>query len=404
MKSSIMTFWIINHYAIPENSSGGTRHAIIAKYLVEFGHKVVVLAASDNLDLFHNKHFYDKQINNNLSFRFIKVFKQKSIYSRFFQMIFFKINLLNSTADLPKPDIIIGSSVHLHAALGAKILAYKFSVPFIFEIRDLWPQTLIDLKAISIYNPIYWYLKYIELSLIKSASFIITLLPGIFPYLNKYNYPKDKIFYLPNGVDSTIVNFPEIIKSKDNYFKVYYFGSHGIANGLDTLIDAAKLIQDNNNTKIQFILIGDGNIKEDLIQKANDLNLINLIFKPSLLKNDLYKEIVNADCFVFTLLDFESIKLYGISSNKLFDYMLFSKPIIFSCNSFNNPVKESNCGISIKPQNSIELSKAILSLYNKDKAELDIMGYNGRKWVLDNHDFKLNVKNFLNFINNTQIK
>lgn len=389
-----MNIWIINQYAIPLDGAGGTRHATIAKYLAQLGHHTAVFVSDPNNETIvikNHQQFIDRDFDG-YKFRYVKSPAYSNIVERFYSMLMFRRNVLRATNGLKKPDVIIGSTVHLHGADAGRRLAKRFEVPFVYEIRDIWPQTLVDIGALSTKNPVYWYLNSIENRLLRQADKIITLLPGVSEYVVSKGYDKNKVFYLPNGIDKEL--YP-VSKTKDNdqaAFRAMFFGAHGPANGLMTLIEAAKVLADKGHKNILIELIGDGVAKPTLVKSVRDKNLNNVIFRDSLPKKEVLLRAQEADCFIFHLTDMKVLEKYGISANKLFDYLMLERPVIFACNSFNDPVKESGAGISIPPENPVLLADALIKLSQMSPADREKQGKNGKEWVIKHHDFEANVK------------
>jgi glycosyltransferase involved in cell wall biosynthesis len=163
-----------------------------------------------------------------------------------------------------------------------------------------------------------------------------------------------------------------------------YLGAHGQANAIDVLLDAAKIVQDRGYQEIQFILIGDGFEKPGLIELAKGLRLKNVVFRDPVPKSKVPEALSEANAFVFNL---ESTKVfkYGISPNKLFDYMAAGKPVIFSVKASNNPVDEARCGLTVPPRNPEALAEAIIELSRIPKEERQAMGRRGREYVEKYH-------------------
>jgi glycosyltransferase involved in cell wall biosynthesis len=292
--------------------------------------------------------------------------------------------------NITQPDVIIGSSVHLFAVLSAYYLAKYHKARFLMEVRDLWPQTLIDIGALSEKSIFAKIMYALEKFLYKRAEKIITLLPSANNYINKLGIDDSKIFWIPNGVDLLKFNGYNI-KSKDNdkKFSILYLGAHGQANGLDIVIDTAKKIQDDGYSEIQFDLVGDGAEKQRLIERAKQLDINNISFKNPIPKSDVPIYLTKFDAFLHILLDAELFTKYGISSNKIFDYLAAGKPIIMSCNPGNNIIDEAKCGILVPPNDPQALANSVIKLYKMDTNERAIMGKNGREYVEKYHDIKI---------------
>lgn len=386
-----MTIVWINHYAVPESGSAGTRHATLGRYLEFLGHRVLIVASAlpdgrrPTVCLAEKQNFIDKQ-EGPVMFRYVRTRAYSSAPGRLLSMLEFRKRVLACPWNGIRPDVVIGSSVHLHAADAGRLLAKMLGVPFVFEIRDPWPEGLADFGALPRFHPVYFYLGFIERTCINEASGVITLLPNYFDYLESRGKSRDKVLYLPNGIEVSL--FPESPQPplKDEFI-VSYFGAHGPVNGLETILWAAKKVAERG-LQVRFRLVGDGSQKEKLVALAESLRLRNVEFLDPVPKTELSKLAQNSHAFVFHLRDIGTLRRYGISSNKLFDYMLAGRPIIFACNSANNPVEEAKAGISVPPEDASALSEGVEMLLRLGEKEREAMGKRGRAWVIEHHDIK----------------
>lgn len=166
------------------------------------------------------------------------------------------------------------------------------------EVRDLWPQSLIDLGKLSKCNPIIKCLELLEKFLYRRASKFITLLPLAFKFINACGISSKKIVWIPNGVKLLRFEAVEPIRDESNgVFKVMYLRAHGLANALDVVIRAAKIVQDKGFSDIRFVLVGDGPEKSKLIAMANQLGLINVEFLDPVAKADIIGLLNKASAF-----------------------------------------------------------------------------------------------------------
>ena len=309
-------------------------------------------------------------------------------YARFRNMLVFTKILRRDRffRNLPQPDIIVGSSPHPFAAWAAEKLASSFDIPFVFEIRDFWPQSLVDLGKISEHHPVILVMSYLEHYLYAKASKVITLLPGGEQYISKRGINADKISWIPNGIDMRMI--PKPIEPKiGGEFNVVYAGAHGLANNLDTVLDCACILKLKGYGHIFFHLIGDGPEKTRLKRRAQDMNLSNVIFEDPVPKECIYDILSQADACIMILQDSPLFK-WGISPNKLFDYMAMARPVIFGVNTLFNPVATSGCGFSVSPTQPQAYAEAIIRLSEMPIKERYDMGLLGRQYVEENHDFK----------------
>ncbi|MGC9075047.1 MAG: glycosyltransferase family 4 protein, partial [Candidatus Bipolaricaulaceae bacterium] len=162
---------------------------------------------------------------------------------------------------------------------------------------------------------------------------------------------------------------------------------HGQANALDVLIRAAKIVQDRSHRDIRFILVGDGPEKPTLMTLAQELGLHNVEFREPVPKAEISTVLYEADAFLVQLGGTEVYR-WGISSNKLFDFMAAGKPIFSSAEAPSNPVEEARCGFTVPPRDPQALADAVIKLYQMPKEEREAMGRRGREYVEKHHDIR----------------
>ncbi len=397
----MQNIWILNHYAITPDMPGGTRHYDFAKELTKRGYSVTIFASSfhysqrKELKLSKNQKYKIENIDG-INFVWIKTFPyKKNNWRRIINMISYmckayvlgrKITKLNKK--IQKPDIVIGSSPHLLTPLAAYLLSIRHKTKFVMEVRDLWPQVLIDMNKLKKNSLAIKILQYLEKFLYEKAKRIIVSLPNAGEYITALGIRKNKIIWISNGTDLT--RLKATMKSNDKYFKAVYLGAHGIPNALHIILDAAKIIQNKEYKNIKIILIGNGTEKNKLIKYANKLDLGNIEFKKPLAKNLIFKVMNEAEILIFTMKKL-SVTKYGISPNKLSDYMSSAKPIVSSAITPDNIVKKTGCGIHISPDNPGQMAEAIIKLYDMSPTEREKMGQRGRKYVEKHHSIPLLV-------------
>ena len=390
-----MNIWILNHYAGTATSTS-TRHYDLGKELAQKGHAVTIFASGFNHHKFVEERFsrgerWKTENQSGVRFIWIKTAPYKgngwrrvvNVLSYAWRVIWIGRRIKE------KPDVIIGSCVHPFAVLSAYILSIIKKSRFFFEVRDLWPQTLIDMGALSEKGPVAIGLRIMEKFLYRKAEKIITLLPYADKYITRLGIPKEKIVWIPNGADlSRYEKIKKYTGEISRLFTVLYLGSYGKANALDNILDAAKILQDKGRIDVRFVFIGDGPEKKSLINYSRLNNIKNVEFGNSVPKDCIYKELEKADAFVLPLKDVPVFE-YGISSNKLFDYLAAGRPILFSGNATNNPVHDAGAGICVPPENPEALANAVAELINKSPAERIKMGENGMEYVKKYHDIRL---------------
>jgi len=384
-----MNIWILNHYAVTPDLPGGTRHFDFGKELVKRGYKVTIFASSFHYSLLketkeYKENDYIVEDYEGVRFVWLKTFPySRNDWKRVINMLSYSIRAYKvaKRLNIEKPDIIIGSSVHLFAVFTAYLLSKKYKTPFIMEVRDLWPQTLIDM-GVPKWHPFVILLGILEKFLYKKADKIIVLLPKANEYIEKLDIPSEKIVWITNGVDLGRFNFDidnNDLRHDKKGFIITYTGAIGKVNNLDILLEAAEILKEGYS-EIKFLLVGDGPEKERLVMIIGEKNLNNIEFNKAVPKREMAKIIYKSDALILLLRN-SSLYRYGISLNKLFDYLASGKPIIFSSNSINNPVEEARAGITVPPDNPQELANAIIKLYKMSPEERKEIGMNGRRYV-----------------------
>ena len=365
-----MNVWLINQYAIPPKQAGITRHYMLARELQAQGHHVTIIASSfDHLTRQETRlkpgEAFLHQIMEGVPFLWLRTppYPGNSM-ARIWNMICFAWKAWTSkgVAQLERPDVVIGSSPHLFSALAARWLAWRHGAPFVLEVRDLWPQSMIDLGKVHPRHPIVKGLGLIERHLYRAAAQIVTLLPGAASHLIEKGANPDRITWIPNGVDTERLPPPTPAASNRDTFTVLYAGSHGLANGMDSLLDtAAKLGQQGWAEKVQFVFVGDGPEKPRLMQRAETEGLRNVRFEAPVPKDQIFRVLAQADAFIVTT---RNTGLYrsGISFNKIFDYLAAGRPIVFGTSAANNPIQDADAGISVLAEDPEAMAQAVIRL------------------------------------------
>ena len=389
-----MNIWMIHHHAIPPTEPGSTRHYSIARHLRARGHDVSIVCSAIS---HHTRtdvlapHGAARQISVHDGVRFLRLRSapySKNDIRQIFNFLSFSARLrLRELTDLPRPDVILGSSPQPLSAMVSLALARRLHVPFVLEIRDLWPETLCELGGYSRRNPAIALLYTIERLLYTKSDAIITLLPTSLDYISSRGAARDKISHVPNGIDLELAPYmpPQLNPDK---LVVMYVGAHGLANGLEEIVKAIARLRDLNPSKqIVFRFIGSGPHKPSLRQLAQSLSLANLQFEDAVPKERVFAIMAEADAFILNVKD-SPLYRHGISLNKAFDYLAMGRPTVFAGNAPNNIFAASNSGISVSADDVDGMAGAVLALSEMDPAERVAMGKRGREYVAAHCDYR----------------
>jgi glycosyltransferase involved in cell wall biosynthesis len=302
-----------------------------------------------------------------------------------------------------KPDVVIASSTYPLDTYPAQMIAKLAKAKYIHEGHDLWPLTLTELMGMSKFNPFVIALGIAEKSAYRNCCKFVSVLPFAWKHaINHGLQSKEKFVHIPNGIVLRDWEYPKPVPREHdvllNQLKsqgkkiVCYLGGHAKSNALDTFIDAALLTENKN---IAFVLIGKGDQKDRLISKAQKAD--NVYFLPPIEKD--------AVPTVFSMVDFLyvgaqrcSLYRYGVSMNKLYDYMMSEKPIINGVEAANNDVGQYGCGITVTAEDADALKKGIEALMQLMADELKTMGENGRKAVIENFNYTVLSKKFIDLM------
>lgn len=395
-----MNILYIHQYFVTPQEPGGTRSYWLAQELIKNGHKVTMLTSSskfsedikivkiDGIDVVYIKEDYDQNMSVSRRLKaFLKFMYKSSV-----------IGLKQKDIDL-----VIATSTPLTIGIPALLLKWFKKKPFVFEVRDLWPEVPIQMGAIK--NR--WTIKttrLLEKTIYKNASRVIALSPGMQDGVVKY-IPKEKTSMIPNmakmdefwprGKNDQLM---EKLGLKKDSFKIVHFGSLGLANGAHSIIESAKLLKDRED--IEFLFVGGGSTEKDLVDEVEQNNLKNVKFLGKFPMADV-SEIVNfSDVSMISFLDIPI--LYTNSPNKLFDSLSAGKPIIVNSAGWTKDIAEKyHCGYYVNPNRPEELVQKVL--YLKDNPELvKEMGQNARKLAETVYDKSILSKKFVEVIEQNQ--
>ena len=413
-----VNLWILNHHATPPDTPGHTRHFDFAQELMKQGHQVSIFTSSFSHrtrkeERLKGKQIYRRENINGVEFIWIRTapYYKGNDWRRVVNMLSYSFLVIPLGLMLEKvPDVILASSPHPFTGLAGYILAKAKGARFVFEVRDLWPQTFVEIGGYSDKSFVVKLLRALEKFLYRKASRIVVLLPKASDYIVESGVPDNKIVYIPNGISpelysKTNVRLPEELDALLTRLKsggkvlVGYTGAHGIANALHTTIETAKLLQEGGVDNIHFLLVGDGAEKERLMEKAEYWGLNNVSFFNSIPKYAMPTLLRAFDIAVRTGRK-SGLGEYGISPNKVFDYMASAKPIIWTSTAINNPVAEALCGMTVSPENPGEMAKSISELSGLSDKERQDMGMRGYDYVMKYHSVPVLVSKLLEVLKN----
>ena len=383
----------IHQYFKTPSEAGGTRSYWLAKKLVDSGFNVTLYTTSDNL----NEKKVIKIVDG-IKVVYIKLpYSQRmNISQRLYSFLNFMFKASFFALKEKNIDLIFATSTPLTVGFPALVLKKIKKIPYIFEVRDLWPEVPIQMGGLK--NKLLQKLAiFFEKTIYKNAKYIIALSPGMYDGVIKY-VSSNKVSMIPNmsKIDEfwprrNNLKLVNKLGLKDSSFKIIHFGALGLANGIGSIIETAKLLKDNSS--IEFVFIGGGSLEKSLIKQCKKYNLTNVHFLGKFNMKET-SEIVNF-CDI-SMVSFLNIPiLYTNSPNKLFDSLSAGKPIIVNSAGWTKDLVEKNkCGYYVNPSTHQELEEKILFL--KENPEIvHEMGKNSRKLAEDVYDISLLTNQFL---------
>lgn len=267
---------------------------------------------------------------------------------------------------LGKPDVVYATHTPLTIGLAGISLSHYFNVPFVFEVRDLWPEALVNVGGLK--NPlVIWWLRRMAKKIYAEAEHIVALSPGMKEGIVRTGIPSDRVTVIPNASDLDLFR-PDLDGScwRDRLglgerFAAIYFGAMGLANGLEYVIEAARILAERGNDHIVLVLHGGGGKRGALEKMARDYKLTNVIFNDFVFDKREVARLV-AGCQVCMTI-YRAAKENTWSPNKMFDALAAGKPVLLNVSGWLGEMIENNhCGRRLDPHRPDMLAEALEEL------------------------------------------
>lgn len=403
-----MKILLLHQYFLEEDDPGGSRWNEMTKTWTDQGHEVAVIAGmmhyngNTKREEYKGKYFVKKKQGKVDVYRtHVSESYNKGFLGRLWG--YFSFMFSSMWAGLfkvkGKYDVVIVTSPPLFVGISGYIISLFKRLPMVFEIRDLWPESAIDTGVLT--NKIVIKLAYaVENFVYKCAKMINVLTPAFYNTLrDKKNVPVDKLLMIPNAADFSLSE--EVMTAfdrekfrhehnLDKHFVVTYVGAHGVANHLEQLLDAGKLLEDTN---VLFLLIGQGMEKARLVEKAKELDVKNVRFLDPVPKKEVFKYILASEMGASVLKKVDTFKT--VYSNKTFDYFSCKTPILMAIDGVSRElVEKARAGTYVEPENAAEYNRIIRDYLN-NPVRLVQEGENGYLFAKKNFDREVLANNYL---------
>lgn len=404
-----MHILLVHQYFLEKDDPGGSRFNEMTREWVEAGHKVTVISGMLNYltgktpAKYGGHRFFKETYQDNLTVWRCRVDENynTNFFGRLKGYFSFVSNAIKAGRSKVegKFDVLLVTSPPLFLGITAWRLSKILKVPYIFEVRDLWPESAIDTGVVS--NPVIIRLAYaLEAFIYKKAARINVLTPAFKKTLiEQKKISSSKISFIPNAADFALSDhLLETFDAKsfrqelgiDDRLVITYVGAHGVANHLDQILDAAELVQD---TKVLFQLIGDGMRKPALMKMAKQRGLSNIVFRDSVPKQEVFKYILASDLGASVLKKVDTFKT--IYSNKTFDYMACQKPVLLCIDGVSRElVANAQCGSYAEPENPVEIARVVRSYFDQPE-KIRSEGLNGYHYAKKHFDRSVLANQYL---------
>ncbi len=357
------------HFATPQGSSG-TRSYEFARALITRGHQVTMICGAHKhcgLDLPYDeaKGWHRGNVDGIDVISLPLAYSNRdSLFRRGWTFLHFALRSIRLALTLDC-DLVFATSTPITAVIPGLAAKWLRGKAFVFEVRDLWPELP---RALGLRNPfILGGMSLLEFLGYRSADACIGLSPGIVEGIRSRADERLPVAMIPNGADLEVFHPAKRAKLAlpgigPDDFVAGFTGAHGIANGLDALLDVAMELKRRGDTRVKFAFIGDGKEKERLAARATDLGLTNCLFFPPVPKSELGAIIASLDCGLMVLKDIPAF-YRGTSPNKFFDYIAAGIPVVNNYPGWlAGLIAEHHCGIVVPPGNVAAFADALQSL------------------------------------------
>lgn len=398
---------ILAHFAGSPQHGMVYGHYYLAREWVKQGHTVTILAASYAHTRFKNPK-QSWRVTESLidGIRYIWLptprYQPSNYFGRVANILTFTLGCFFTKIGPKKPDVVICSSHHPFPIHAAKRIATRHKARLVFEVRDLWPLTLMQVGKATLNNPFIRVMQYSEDYAYKHAHKVVSVLAHAKDYMIEHGMESDKFAFIPNGValeeenssEHLPISYQNALNRMHDQGKVIigYCGKMGVSNDLNTLLEATALSPDE---RLCVALLGDGSEIPTLKKVAQKLGIHNrVLFFDPVSKAQVSDFLARVDIAYLGLLSKPLFK-YGVSPTKLNDYMLAAKPVICAINAPDDMVGPSGAGVVCPPENPERLSAALIKMLTYDKKDREAMGLRGRQWIEAQRDYRVLAKRFL---------
>lgn len=389
------TIWYISKYVSPPHGDGaaGGRTWELMRELAALGHRGVIITSDAN----HLAVVPEmtrpvlREERDGIDVFWLRTFKAATpkSWQRIVSWLHFEWRLFRlDTSKLPAPDVLIVSSLSLLTVVNGLLLKRRHRVRMVFEVRDIWPLTLVEEGGFTPGNPFVRALGWVERLGYRRADAIVGTMPGLGNHVREVLGEEREVHCIPMGYASRLVSaeLPAPVRSAgvaDHALVVGYAGTVGITNALEIFFDAARLLRDEPG--IRFRVIGDGPLLAQFKNDYADLDSVEFVAKVP--KDQVQAELQKCD--VLYLSTYPSrVWEFGQSLNKVIDYMLSGRPVLASLSGYPSMINEAASGSFVPAGDPVAVADELRRYAGMSAAERDSMGQRGRTWLLEHRSYE----------------
>ena len=405
-----MTILMISHYAGAPKYGMEFRSYYMAREWVRMGHHVTIVGAAFS-HLREHQPTTPRETLDGINYIWLPTTQYEGNGSkRVLSMFQFVAQTYKHRKELIalKPNIVIASSVYTFDIYPCRHIARHTGAKLVYEIHDLWPLSVQTIGGYSRWHPFIMLLQHCENYAYRHCDMVVSMLDKAFPHTQRHGLTKERFCCIPNGylkeewenADNQVLPDEHICLFRrlhdEGKIIVGFAGGHTQSTAMHVLIEAADLLKERSD--IAFVMVGKGPQKEELIEQARKLGLSNFYFLPPISKNSIPKLLTLFDiCYAGGI--HSPLHQYGTSFNKVTDYMLAARPIIFSVDEPGSLVERVGCGIQVEAENAALVSNAVATIADMTPEERTAMGAIGRAYATQNLEYHTLSEKMILYVN-----
>lgn len=398
--------WYVSKYVTPPSrGSVGGRGYLIMRELARLGYECVIITSDSNrlAEVPDLEQPYTRQIIDGMQLWWVKTLRYQAAKSvrRIASWLDFEWRLWRMPkANLPRPDVVVVSSLSLLTVLNGFWLRRLYSCRLVLEIRDIWPLTITEEGGFSRWNPLVLGLGWIEKLGYQYADAVVGTMPNLAEHVQQVLGRAKPTYCIPMGVDDVALMSSTMLPHDyaknhipQDKFIVVHAGTIGITNALDCMLECAVLMQ--KKLHVHFLVVGDGDLR--MHYQLKYAHLPNLTFAPKVPKAMVQALLARCDLLYFSV-HMSEVWRFGQSLNKVIDYMLAGKPVVASYTGYPSMINEAGCGTYVPAGDVPALQAEIERYVAMTSQERDSLGAKGRAWILANRSYQRLAQDYLKIL------